>query len=138
MTVQDTGARPARLPSIRLTAHDHALLSGLIGNAPAEGAAALLHQELARASIHGSGRHLPTVGLNRWVHYVDGANSRTRRVKIVMPDQADIDQGLISPLSHVGAGLLGLSEGQSIAWPDPAGRIHKLTPVLIEDPDDLV
>ena len=137
MTAQISGAASTRLPAIHLTAADHALLSALIGDAPAEGAAGLLQQELARAAVHRSERRIRTVGLNRWVHYVDGLSRRTRRVKIVPPDQADIDQGLISPLSHVGAGLLGLAEGQSIVWPDPAGRVRKLTPILIEDPEEL-
>ncbi|WP_291832777.1 GreA/GreB family elongation factor [Brevundimonas sp.] len=137
MTTRSTGAAP-RLPAIHLSATDHALLSGLVGDADAEGAAGLLQQELARAHVHRSGRRIPTVGLNHWVHYVDGDNSRTRRIKIVLPAEADIDQGLISPLSHVGAGLLGLAQGQSIRWPAPSGQIRTLTPVLIEDPDDLV
>lgn len=138
MTARNPGAALTRLPAIHLTAADHALLSALIGDAPADGAAGLLQQELSRAAVHRSERGRRTVGLNRWVHYVDGHSSRTRRVKIVPPDQADIDQGLISPFSHVGAGLLGLAEGQSIVWPDPAGRERKLTPILIEDPEDLV
>ncbi|KQY80425.1 GreA/GreB family elongation factor [Brevundimonas sp. Root1423] len=138
MPLHTTSAAPAPLPAIHLTASDHALLSGLLGDAPAEGAPGLLQQELARATVHRSGRRIATVGLNRWVHYVDGHNSRTRRIKIVLPDQADIDRGLISPLSHVGAGLLGLAEGQSIVWPDPAGRTRKLTAILIEDPEELI
>ena len=137
MNAWSSGAASPRLPPIHLTSRDHALLSGLIGNAPADGVAGLLQQELARAAVDGSERGIPTVGLNRWVHYVDGLSSRTRRVKIVLPDEADIDRGLISPLSHVGAALLGLAEGQSILWPDPAGRERKLTPILIEDPEEL-
>jgi regulator of nucleoside diphosphate kinase len=138
MTAHAFGAVPSRLPAIHLSAADHALLSSLVGDAPADGAAGLLQQELARAVVHRSGRRTPTVGLDRWVHYVDGRSSRTRRVKIVMPDQADIDRGLISPLSYVGAGLLGLGQGQSITWPDPSGQTRKLTAVLIEDPEALV
>jgi regulator of nucleoside diphosphate kinase len=137
MTLRNFDAESAPLPDIRLTPDDHALLSGLVGDLHADGAAGLLQQELARARIDGDGRRTPTVGLNRWVHYTDGANTRTRRVKIVAPDQADIDQGLISPLSYVGSGLLGLAEGQPIDWPDPSGRLHRLTPILIEDPEDL-
>ena len=137
MTLQYFDAESASLPDIRLTPDDHALLSGLVGDLNADGAAGLLQQELARARVDADRRRAPTVGLNRWVHYTDSANSRTRRVKIVRPDQADIDQGLISPLSYVGSGLLGLAEGQSIDWPDPAGRLHRLTPILIEDPEDL-
>jgi len=138
MTVIHRGPKAPRLPAIHLTTKDHTLLSSLIGESPAEGAAGLLQQELARATLHSSGRLTPTVGLDRWVHYIDDRSSRSRRVKIVLPDQADIDQGLISPLSHVGAGLLGLAQGQSITWTDPAGRTRKLTAVLIEDPDALI
>ena len=138
MFTRDTGTRSTRLPAIHMTHTDHALLSGLTGDAPASGAAGLLQQELSRATIHGSGRRIPAVGLNRWVHYLDDRSSQTRRVKIVMPEEADIDQGLISPLSHVGAGLLGLAQGQSIMWPDPTGRLRKLTAVLIEDPDEMI
>jgi len=138
MTAAFQGANSRRLPAIHLSAQDHAVLTRLVGEGPASGAAGLLQQELARAALDASGRRTPTVGLDRWVHYTDGRSSRTRRVKIVAPDQADIDQGLISPLSHVGAGLLGLSQGQSIAWTDPAGGERRLTVVLIEDPEDLV
>jgi len=133
-----TGDAPARLPPIHLSATDHALLTTLVGDIEAHGVAGLLRRELDRARIDRSGRRLHTVGLNRWVHYVDDRGGRTRRVKIVPPSEADIDRGLISPLSHVGAGLLGLGAGQSIRWPDPAGRMRKLTAVLIEDDDPLV
>ena len=137
MTNRSREAAP-RLPSIHLSASDHALLSGLVGDAEADGAAGLLQQELARAHVHRSGRRVPTVGLNQWVHYTDDDSRRTRRIKIVPPDQADIDQGLISPLSYVGAGLLGLAQGQSIRWRGPSGQKRTLTPILIEDPDSLV
>ena len=137
MTHPNSDVMSASLPEIRLTPADHALLSSLVGDLNAAGPAGLLQQELARARVDADRRRTPTVGLNRWVHYTDDASSRTRRVKIVAPEQADIDQGLISPLSYVGSGLLGLAEGQSIDWPDPAGRLHRLTPNLIEDADDL-
>ncbi len=138
MTSHPSTAATPRLPSIHLTAEDHSLLSALVGDLDGDGPAALLQQELSRARINGGRPRAATVGLNRWVHYTDGHSHQTRRVKIVLPEQADIDQGLISPLSYVGAGLLGLAEGQSILWPDPSGRLRKLTPILIEDPDDLV
>lgn len=137
MTLQNFDVESAPLPDIHLTPDDHARLSDLVGDLNAGGAAGLLQQELARAQVDADRRRTPTVGLDRWVHYTDSASSRTRRVKIVAPEQADIDQGLISPLSYVGSGLLGLAEGQSINWPDPSGRLHKLTPILIEDPEDL-
>ena len=35
-------------------------------------------------------------------------------------------------VSFVGAGLLGLKEGDGIDWPDASGRERRLTAILIE------
>jgi regulator of nucleoside diphosphate kinase len=128
------------LPEIFLTPDEHARLSRLIGDAWApEGVAGLLQQELDRATVcDPAERPGHAVGLDRWIHYTDGRTATSRRVRIVMPQDADVDAGRISALSHVGCGLIGLLEGQSILWPDPSGATRKLTPILIEDPDDLV
>ena len=124
----------ADLPEIFLTPEEHDQLSRLVGDHEATGAAGLLQQELDRATVSGD-RSAHAVGLGRWVHYTDGRAADLRRVKIVLPQEADIDAGLISALSHVGAGLIGLPEGESILWPDPSGTVRKLTPVLVEDRD---
>lgn len=126
----------ASLPEIFLTPAEHDQLSRLVGDHEATGAAGLLRQELDRATVT-EDRSAHAVGLDRWVHYSDGRFGQPRRVKIVLPQQADIDAGLISALSHVGAGLIGLPEGESILWPDPSGTVRKLTPVLVEDGDPL-
>ena len=128
------------LPEIFLTPEEHARLSRLIGEAlTAEGVAGLLQQELERATLCGpTERPANAVGLDRWVHYTDGRTPTSRRVQIVMPQDADIDAGRISALSYVGSGLLGLLEGESILWPDPSGARRKLTPILVEDPEALV
>lgn len=129
---------PDALPAIILSRQDFDALDRLVGDLPGEGPAALLQQELDRAEVCDL-RDLPktAVTLNRWLHYVDDRHPETRRVQIVMPREADIDTGRISILSHVGAGLIGLTEGQSIAWPDPAGVVRRLTPVLVEDLDPI-
>ena len=124
----------ADLPEIFLTPEEHDQLSRLVGDHEATGAAGLLQQELDRATVTRD-RPAHAVGLDRWVHFTDGRAADLRRVKIVLPQEADIDAGLISALSHVGAGLIGLPEGESILWPDPSGTLRKLTPVLVEDPD---
>ena len=138
MTAAETLSKGATetvdLPEIFLTAAEHNQLSRLVGDHEATGAAGLLQQELDRATVVEVGP-AHAVGLDRWVHYTDGRTADLRRVKIVLPRDADIDAGLISALSHVGAGLIGLPEGQSIAWPDPSGAVRKLTPVLVEAPD---
>lgn len=124
----------AGLPEIFLTATEIDQLSRLVGDHEASGAAGLLQQELDRATVV-ENRPPHAVGLDRWVHFTDGRAKSPRRVKIVLPQDADIDAGLISALSHVGAGLLGLPEGESILWPDPSGTMRKLTPVLVEEDD---
>lgn len=129
-------ASAADLPEIFLTPAEHDLLSRLVGDHEATGVAGLLQQELDRATVVDE-RPAHAVGLDRWVHYSDGRATDFRRVKIVLPQAADIDAGRISALSYVGAGLIGLPEGQSILWPDPSGAVRKLTPVLVEDPDPL-
>jgi len=121
----------AGLPEIFLTAVEHDQLSRLVGDHEATGAAGLLQQELDRATVVESPPP-HAVGLDRWVHYSDGRSADPRRVKIVLPHEANIDAGLISALSHVGAGLIGLREGEGILWPDPSGAIRTLTPVRVE------
>lgn len=127
----------AAMPEIFLTPADHAQLSRLVGDTEAGGVAGLLQQELERATLCDPRERPPhAVGLNRWLHYTDGRGRGSRRVQIVMPAEADIDAGRISALSHVGAGLIGLREGESILWPDPSGATRRLTPILVEDPED--
>ena len=53
-------------------------------------------------------------------------NGAERTLKLVYPQDADIEAGRISILSLVGAGLLGLKPGQSILWPDRTGKQRAL------------
>ena len=136
MSQSAKATRPAR-PDIFLSAQDHETLSRLVGDMPAEGVAGLLQEELERAVICEPGdRPKGAAPLYRWLHYVDGRASEPRRIQIVLPHEADIDAGKVSVLSHVGAGLIGLVEGHTIAWTDPSGAERSLTPVLIEDPEE--
>lgn len=130
-------ALPVR-PDIFLSAEDHETLSRLVGDMPGEGVAGMLQDELERAVICDPA-DLPkgAVPLHRWLHYVDGRSSDPRRIQIVLPNEADIDAGKVSVLSHVGAGLIGLVEGYTISWTDPSGSEHSLTPVMIEDAEVL-
>ena len=59
-------------------------------------------------------------------------NGETRRVTLVFPGQADIGAGRISILTPIGAALIGLSEGQSIAWKTRDGRLRQLTILAVE------
>ena len=138
MKTQLANPGDAGLPEIFLTEEEHARLSLLVGDGEAHGVAGLLQQELDRATLCGpADRPAQAVGLDRWLHYTDGRTKESRRVQIVMPQDADIDAGRISALSYVGAGLIGLREGETILWPDPSGALRPLTPILVEDADPL-
>jgi regulator of nucleoside diphosphate kinase len=60
--------------------------------------------------------------------------SQQGKVTLVFPGEADIAKGRISILTPIGAALIGLSSGQSIAWTARDGRKHELTVVSVEPP----
>lgn len=58
--------------------------------------------------------------------------SQFSRCTLVYPHQADASQQRISVLAPVGAALIGLSEGATIAWPVPSGKLRTLEVVSVE------
>ena len=63
--------------------------------------------------------------------FKDDSNGSTRTVTLVYPGEEDIDAGRVSILTPIGAALLGLSEGQSIAWEGRNGVSRSLTVVKL-------
>lgn len=93
----------------------------------------LLLQEINRATIRTAGRFPPDiVTMQSRVTFVDEGTGAERTVELVYPGEADISAGRISILTPVGAGLIGLREGQSILWPDREGHERKLSIVKVE------
>ncbi|TCH96606.1 nucleoside diphosphate kinase regulator [Roseococcus sp. SYP-B2431] len=90
--------------------------------------ASLLHEEADRTELVAAAE-LPatTVALGSLVEFHDAGTGERRAVRLVLPGEADIAEGRVSVLSLVGAGLIGLSEGQSIDWPTQDGRMRRLT-----------
>ena len=83
----------------------------------------MLLDEIDRAEIHArDGLPPEVVSIGSEVEFLDAATGATRRVRLVLPAEADIEAGRVSILTPVGAGLIGLSKGQSINWPCPSGR----------------
>jgi regulator of nucleoside diphosphate kinase len=95
----------------------------------------LLLEEIARATMHTAER-LPAgiVTMQATVEFADTASGREYSYQLVYPKEADISAGRISILTPVGAGLIGLREGQSILWPDRDGRERKLTIIKVSQP----
>jgi len=118
-------------PPLLMSTGDHARLVALAGVTVRRSplVARLLLEEADRAEVVPAGRRVPTgvVALGSVVEFRDAATGETRRVQVVLPGEADIAEGRISVLSLVGAGLMGLSEGQSIDWPTQDGRLRRLT-----------
>lgn len=109
-------------PDIVVTDRDKERLQYVVearvgGRGPVADVVDFLDQELARARIVPSEAVEPTVATMRSrVEFEDLASGQRRCVTIVYPEQANAEEGRISVLTPVAVALLGLSEGQEIAW----------------------
>jgi len=90
-------------------------------------ASKLLLEEIDRATLYPVEK-LPedAVALGSEVEFMDNSNGVRRRVKLVFPEQADAEAGRISIMTPVGAGLIGMREGQEISWPRRDGSVRTL------------
>jgi regulator of nucleoside diphosphate kinase len=95
----------------------------------------MLLGEIDRAKIV-SAAAMPgdVVTMGSEVTFRDEKTGIERTVELVYPGEADIDAGRVSILTPMGAGLIGLSAGQSILWPDRGGAEHRLTIVAVKRP----
>ena len=93
----------------------------------------LLLEEINRAKIHPVNK-IPAdvVTMHTRVEFVDEANGASRTVELVYPADADIAAGRVSIMTPVGAGLIGMREGQSILWPDRDGQQRRLSIVKVQ------
>lgn len=91
-----------------------------------------LMDELDRATIHHADDLPPgVVTLGAQVDFVDAGSGAERSIRLVLPADADVTAGRVSILTPVGAGLIGLSEGSAIRWPDREGHPRELRIVRV-------
>lgn len=97
--------------------------------------AAMLLAEIERADLHDP-ESLPTnaVTLGSEVDFIDEKTHQLRTVRLVLPAEANIAIGQISILTPMGAGLYGLTAGQSIDWPDLEGRDRRIRILNVRQP----
>jgi regulator of nucleoside diphosphate kinase len=131
--LHDHNTRP--LPEIVVGGTDHARLTSL-ANAAFEtvpDTAEELLSELERARVVAD-EAVPqdVVRMGSMVEFESEGDRK--RVTLVFPPDADIAAGKVSVLTPVGAALIGLAKGQSIAWTARDGSSHALTIRAVEQP----
>lgn len=97
--------------------------------------AAMLLAELDRAELCDAGLPPQTVQMNSRIEFVDEGSGVRRTVQLVYPNDADIAAGRVSILTPIGAGLIGMSAGHAISWPDREGHVRSLRIVSVAPPD---
>jgi regulator of nucleoside diphosphate kinase len=117
------------LPPIAMTAADRDRLARLaevaLDRFPA---AEFLAQEVERANVVTQPAPPPgLVTMGAEVVFRDDGTGEARRVTLVYPHEADVLAGKISVLTPVGAALIGLSTGQTLAWQLPSGVWKSVT-----------
>lgn len=122
------------LPPVYIAPSDYERLHnlGLAALRTAPNAAELLLQELDRATIarHGTQK---SVGIGTPVLFRDENSGREREVRVVYPNDADPMSGRISILTPIGAALIGLTKGNTMAWLDERGNRRALKVLHVEE-----
>lgn len=123
-----TGAAAAR-PQIHMIEQEADMLSDLAISIKDKlpQVSELLIRETSRAKLYTAADIAPDVVImGSLVEFLDEKMGTRRTVQLVYPPDADISAGRISILTPVGAGLIGMREGQSILWPDREGHERRL------------
>ena len=119
----------SRKPPIHISEADYDVIADLAlqmeHRAPA--LAKQFLDEINRAKIHPAGK-VPTdaVTIGSEVEFLDDSTGEKRRLKLVLPVDADFEAGRLSVMTPVGAGLIGMTVGREISWPTPDGRPREL------------
>lgn len=124
-------------PPVRLIDTEADILTSiaLSASGPVQQTGELLLEEIARASTFEADQiSADVVTMHSMVEFEDAASGARRAVQLVYPAVADISAGRISIMTPIGAGLIGLSAGHVIDWPDREGRKRPLTILKVIQP----
>jgi len=109
---------------------EHARLFALAEASQSRDSAAVdyLIEELTRAHIVPDSDLGPYVArMGSTVTYQEDKTGRVRKVTLVYPREANIEENKVSVLVPIGAALIGLSPAQRISWLTPDGQSESLT-----------
>jgi regulator of nucleoside diphosphate kinase len=116
-------------PPIHVLASESDIIAGIALSAEDRHpvVAAMLLEEIERADLH-QPETLPAgaVRLGSEITFVEERTRQVRKVQLVLPGQADINEGRISILTPIGAALYGLKAGDAIEWPDIEGNERRI------------
>ena len=122
--------------TVVLSAGDNARILSILKKTDPE-AVGLLRDELDAATILPDDELPPNVvNMGAEVTFRDLESGKSSRCTLVFPHQADAARNRVSVLAPVGAALIGLAEGETIAWPVPGGRVRRLQVVAVEQQRD--
>jgi regulator of nucleoside diphosphate kinase len=115
-------------PTIMLSTTDLARLEHLLSQLPPHSPEVeLLEQELERAIVVKPAEMPPDrVTMNSRVQFSVGNSSQSQTLTLVYPKDLDSSGEKISILAPVGSAILGLAQGDEIAWPTPANPAQKI------------
>ena len=121
-------------PDLIVTTHNVRRLEDLLQSPELQDSpmAQLLEQELARARVVEDDR-IPAdvVTMNSRVVCQDEDSGARHELELVYPHESDLERHRVSVLAPVGAALLGLAVGNTIAWPMPGGRTARVRVVSL-------
>ena len=118
--------------TVVLSAGDNARILSTLEKTDLE-AVGLLRDELDAATILPDDELPPNVvNMGAEVTFRDLESDKSSRCTLVFPHQADAANNRVSVLAPVGAALIGLAEGETIAWPVPGGKLRRLQVVAVE------
>lgn len=84
----------------------------------------ILEEEISDAEVvDGDTPPENTVGLNTIVEILDLDKNTKSTIQLVLPKEANADDGKISILTPMGMAVIGLQVGQKYQWPMPNGNI---------------
>jgi regulator of nucleoside diphosphate kinase len=125
------------LPAVQIEAGDYERLAALAGAVRANAGLAVdaLIAELDRAQVvPATDFPAQAVRMGSDVTFRDEETGRVQRARLVYPNEADISEGRVSVLAPIGAALIGLSVGQTIAWTMPSRQQRRLTVLDVAPP----
>lgn len=125
----------AQMPPIQITAPDFDRLERLLDSVKEQDSPGIqaLRVEVERADIVEGEPEGEFIAMGSTAKFIEESSNRTYELTLVYPHEADGSPEKVSILAPIGSALLGLSVGQTIAWPIQGGRTLQLRVLQIHN-----